>query len=562
MKLPITDLDLREQLDEFDQWITPALAGIRDSEVFQGQVASTVNAIRALQPHLQGDSVWTVNDIVTAVFQEADTRISGKDFEADCNAVITYHTDFFKFLLMASGATDNKLKNHYVIKLKSLGVKSPSLPSVSLKRRVGEEVGQYGSYSQRKLGNVVPMTRIAKDLARALVAMNVNYSSAFLSNEVAELKKHYKIYLRAYVELILATEHELRQTWALSKAFTFLENSSEESAGAALSTSLIQTIATFQVRGSYTASLGHVNEATLRDKLLLLGLVADVDFNLNDVEVSTVLDVNGSVEVSNAEATPQSKVRAYDFILPFKVDGWGDKPRLFVQSQFYEGDSGSVSHKVVDQTSSSRTQTLKRYPNSVFLEFLDGAGYAGALRGDLGHMLKFDSTQDFIQVKSILVRLRRALQQICFITPVEIEHAVLLSSDGDLQEVKQYLENDGYTSDEVDRAIQSAVAGGIIHCEANQLVISSERLSITRSLLLLDLAVLSSHPLELEEDDSEAVYLVPGYGANFGCTQSDLSKKIHQVGASVLWPDNSALQQDLEWLMVEQVISKHPINDA
>lgn len=561
MKLPVATLDLREQLDEFDQWITPALTGIRDSDVFQDQVTSAINAIRSLQPHFQGDSVWTVNDLVTAVLQEADTRISGEDFENDCSVSVAYHTDFFKFLFMASGATDNKLKNHYVIKLRSLGVRNPSMPSVLLRQSAGAEGHQYGSYSQRKLGNVVPMARIARDLARVVVAFNSKYSSAFKPCEVAELKKHYKIYLRAYIELILATEHELRQARALSKAFTFLESNNGDGAVESLSTSLIQTIATFQVRGSFTASLGHVNEATLREKLLLLGLVADVDFNRNDVDVSAVLSAVKPEAVSSPEDAPLSKVRAYDFILPFKVPGWRDKPRLFVQSQFYEGDSGSVSHKVVDQTNSSRTQTRANYPNSVFLEFLDGAGYAGALRGDLRHMLNFESTQDFIQVKSILVRLRRALQQICFLTPLEIEHAVLLSPDGDLQRVQQYLKSEGYPSEEVARAIQSAVASGIIRRETNRLVISSERLPVARSLLLLDLVILSSGPFQVPLGGSETVYMVPGYGADFGCTHRKLIHKIQQAGASALWPDGTALQQDLEWLMAEQVLSKHPIDD-
>lgn len=362
------------------------------------------------------------------------------------------------------------------------------------------------------------MTRIARDLARTLVATNVNYSTTFKPHEVSELKKHYNIYLRAYIELILATEHELRQAWALSKTFTFLEKDDDNSAIESLSTSLIQAIATFQVRGSFTASLGHVNEATLREKLLLLGLVADVDFNRNDVDVSAILSATEPEEVSAPEDVPVGKVRAYDFILPFRVPGWGEKPRLFIQSQFYEGDSGSVSHKVVDQTSSSRIQTRESYPNSAFLEYLDGAGYADALRGDLGHMLKFESTEDFIQVKSILVRLRRALQQIGFLTPLEIEHAVLLSPDGDLQGVRQYLENDGYSPDEITRAIQSAIVGGNIHSEENRLTIAPERLPIARARLLLDLVVLSAQLLNVPHEDAETVYIVPGYGADFGCT--------------------------------------------
>ena len=38
--------------------------------------------------------------------------------------------------------------------------------------------------------------------------------------------------------------------------------------------------------------------------------------------------------------------------LPYKVDGWGRK--VLIQSQYYAGDSGSVSHKNVDQTTAAQ----------------------------------------------------------------------------------------------------------------------------------------------------------------------------------------------------------------
>jgi hypothetical protein len=78
-----------------------------------------------------------------------------------------------------------------------------------------------------------------------------------------------------------------------------------------------------------------------------------------------------------AQSDGATKTRAYDFILPYKTEGW--EPKLFVQCQFYAGDSGSVSHKVVDQTRSSRPLTLVDYPNARFVEYLDGAGYYASL---------------------------------------------------------------------------------------------------------------------------------------------------------------------------------------
>lgn len=79
------------------------------------------------------------------------------------------------------------------------------------------------------------------------------------------------------------------------------------------------------------------------------GLNAGTDFNTQDVEVGEIL---GDLPVDN-----KIKKRKYDFIVPFQSRRLGAK--VFIQSQFYAGDSGSVSHKVVDQTDSTREVTLQ-----------------------------------------------------------------------------------------------------------------------------------------------------------------------------------------------------------
>ncbi|MFW2125205.1 hypothetical protein ACG94O_20145, partial [Acinetobacter ursingii] len=94
------------------------------------------------------------------------------------------------------------------------------------------------------------------------------------------------------------------------------------------------------VRGSVSASGGHVTESILREKLSNIGLRADIDYNNNDVKI-------GDDEIIE-DGKRKKKTRAYDFIIPYKIDNWEPKPKLFIQSQFYAGDSGSVSHKVVD----------------------------------------------------------------------------------------------------------------------------------------------------------------------------------------------------------------------
>ena len=107
---------------------------------------------------------------------------------------------------------------------------------------------------------------------------------------------------------------------------------------------LISSIVIFQSRGSITATQGHIPETILRKYMTDWGLNAGTDFNTQDVEVGEIL---GDLPVDN-----KIKKRKYDFIVPFQSRRLGAK--VFIQSQFYAGDSGSVSHKVVDQTDSTR----------------------------------------------------------------------------------------------------------------------------------------------------------------------------------------------------------------
>ena len=57
-------------------------------------------------------------------------------------------------------------------------------------------------------------------------------------------------------------------------------------------------------------------------------------------------------------------------------------------------------------------------------------------------MLALDSTASFFQVKSILVRLRRELQHIKFLTPVELEHAIITSEQASKESVFYLLKCD------------------------------------------------------------------------------------------------------------------------
>jgi len=296
---------------------------------------------------------------------------------------------------------------------------------------------------------------------------------------------------------------------------------------------LLGPLVAFQVRGSVAASGGHEPEDLLRTRMTEWGLIRGRDFNETDVILDArVYRAAWMLEPLAIEPTAhKDKTRAYDFVLPFQTPGWA--PQIFIQAQFYAGDAGSVSHKNVDQTRASRnkaTEWLKfNFPDSPpprFVEFVDGAGYCASLNRDLRSILEYSDTCSFFQLRSAPIRLRRELQSIGFLTPLEIAHASLLYS-GNLIQIENYLKIDGYSKPEFDRAIKDGIASGLLLINQNNfLTVGSTSRSMVQQYLLLDLIA----DLGKRFDSIVGlvgVALVPGYGPYHGILLSDLERYIH-----------------------------------
>lgn len=279
------------------------------------------------------------------------------------------------------------------------------------------------------------------------------------------------------------------------------------------------------------------------------GMIRELDFNANDV----ILDIAAGAIFELRGDQPEEKqgkikTRAYDFVLPFRTPSW--HPMIFVQSQFYAGDSGSVSHKNVDQTKSSRqnaTQlSAKAWPDSpppVFLEYVDGAGYSASLNGDLRSLLSFSDTAGFFQVRTASIRLRRELQKIGFLTPLEIGHAVLRHTGSYEYSVAQ-LREEGYSQSEIDRAIQTATHQKLLYVSNGHVTISDDFLSIVRSHLLLD--IIANEGVSFQTLAGIAgVALVPGYGAFHGLPLADLDSLI-RASYPLIW--TGGFMSDLQLL--------------
>jgi hypothetical protein len=525
MKLPQVELSLTDKLAEFDAWITPSMQEIQDTEKYSNELGKVNNLMRRL-----GDSIdnfasedsCTADAISSTCIELIKQQIAGLEKEEDKIAVsISTLESLCSLLFMVTGKSDNNLKCQFPVYL----AQSVGRSDFPQKRGRGRNI----SFQSTPLGRTIKSDKLSKLTSDALVYDNDTDGFRDLEEEARWL-------LGKYIAAILKDKESIRQFWALGKSyFTLLEISP----GA--EKALLAPIVIFKVRGSVSASGGHMPENILRKMMEQWGLERGVDFNLDDV----VLENSGSTDVS--------KTRAYDFILPYQTQGW--EPQIFIQCQFYAGDSGSVSHKVVDQTQASRPSTLSDYPQARFIEYLDGAGYYSSLNTDLQHMLGMNTTKDFIQVRSIHVKLRREMQELGFLTPIEVEHAIFRSEGGDRNEVVRLLLADGYQAPEVDRVLGQILHRSLLDQDDGKLIVKEERLRFSRRLMVIDIIAITGNSNSTINERSGNV-LIPGYGINHGAQLGSISEEIDNFAPNSNYSRNE-FAQDITWLTEEKFIILH-----
>ena len=329
MKLNSYNASLNEKMSEFDLWVTPSLGDIRDTIQFKdniGKLKEGLDLLALITDDFSGIDKCSPLYLSSSIIQFV--KDNGTANSVDMIGII------FNVLLLATGKTDNNLKCQYPLFLRKIY----NLDAYYQKNARGE-------WKRKKLSRTLPLEEVSKIIIDSF-----------------EKEEQMKIFSESYLTLILSDEQYANQLLALGKSYSYQKNIQNEDA-------LLSSIVLFQSRGSITATQGHLPESILRSYMLDWGLKIDEDFNSQDVEIGEIIDDN--------QVDKKIKKRKYDFIIPFKTRKDGAK--IFIQSQYYAGDSGSVSHKVVDQTDSTREITLAKYPEAVFIEYLDGAGYFSSL---------------------------------------------------------------------------------------------------------------------------------------------------------------------------------------
>jgi hypothetical protein len=272
-------------------------------------------------------------------------------------------------------------------------------------------------------------------------------------------------------------------------------------------------------------------------------LIAELDYNTQDISVGSIL--------GEEEAGSDIKRRKYDFILPYLSRNSGEK--IFVQCQFYAGDSGSVSHKNVDQTTGTRDATKKKYPAAFFVEYVDGAGYHSSLNGDLRRLLCMPDTRDFFQIRTAPIKLRRDFQEINFLTLLEVEQSILIVGN-DENEIKDFLLQQGYAEREIDDCLAKSTEHQLIIQNDNRYSISANRKEIVRRYCLLDSLAVYGHAIPA--DKLTGNLLVPGFLTHWGLPQNQLiSKLLEEIPAlRQEWINMEVAFNDIQWLIDNKYI--------
>lgn len=540
MKLVSVELSLEEKLSEFESWITASIQQVSETETYRSELEKISLILDSLGAATKGfQRIEDCNPERMAVYCIAEVERIIDEFgtiESSLSAAIDLLDSLISMLFLVTGKSDNNMKCQFPVYL----MQSENRTIFPMVKRRGNGAV---NFEYEELGRVVKQEKVSKLIAEALV-LRSNYTGKIdLESEAVWL-------LKGYINSILVGDGSVEQLWALGFSYFSLK---EKSPG--LEGKLLAPIVVFKVRGSVAAQSGHLPERVLRRCMATWGLKSGVDFNTDDVVISgsnvgredlaeaaaELEDDNGDRIVDDLSADP-TKTRAYDFVLPYRTPGWS--PRIFIQAQFYAGDSGSVSHKVVDQTRSSRVLTRAIYPKAIFVEYLDGAGYYASLYRDLRHMLEMPSTADFIQVRTAHVKLRRTLQVIGFLTPLDFVHA-LFRGDGTIESAKTILLDEGYSKEEILRCYAFCLAEGLMS-EASEVVKVSPRLLVnSRRMMLLDIIVVEGEAVQ--KGNGSVVVIAPGVGADRGIALPTLGRVYERFLGNI---DSGATRfgLDLEWL--------------
>ncbi len=531
MKIKTTTLSLESRISEFDVWVTPSIVEIKSTKKFKDEIAKVISALEIISLESSASGKDIAEEVTYRLFEHFDELASPKteeeviDLQKLQGSIGEVFDACASLVFLVTGKSDNNHKCQLPIYLRNQ-LSWQAIPKAKLIK---------GAPS---LGNEkIPRTLDSKNISgRVSNLYALSYSARIVGMGVTDsLRKSAISITYSFINSLLNDEESASQLKEFVRYFIQCRKEHRDPS------SILVPLALFQVRGSVSATGGHEPEEILREKMSEWGLRPRIDFNTTDVIVDDKLrTLPAAIEpgltelIKNADPstdTPRAKTRAYDFVIPFRNSCW--HPRIFIQSQFYAGDSGSVSHKNVDQTSATRRSTSSFFeswqgaPTPLFVEYLDGAGYCASLNGDLKKLLSFKDTHDFFQIRSAPVRLRRVIQGIGFLTPLEVCHAVI-QTDGGYASLGELLRTEGYRDEEIERGIEHAIEVGAAEIRNEDLKIAETFFPIAAKYYVLDQIARKGKTFESASSCTGSI-LIPGFGPYFGVDFGEFLKELPEI---------------------------------
>lgn len=165
MKLPEINLTLDEKLEEFDAWLTPQLVEVKSTGRFRDELDLIAHVIESLAPRLNDyGSIedCAIQSLAQAVIDQALISAHGtleESLRAERETSM-FMLGFFNLLFSVTGATDNNLKNHFLIKLMQDGA-STSFPERVMVTKKG--IRTVVDFVYKPLGQTIKCLDLAKD---------------------------------------------------------------------------------------------------------------------------------------------------------------------------------------------------------------------------------------------------------------------------------------------------------------------------------------------------------------------------------------------------------------
>ena len=165
-------------------------------------------------------------------------------------------------------------------------------------------------------------------------------------------------------------------------------------------------------------------------------------------------------------------------------------------------------------------------------------------------MLAKKTTKAFIQVKTAPVKFRRELQEIDFLTPLEIEHAILAGNNTEAK-IIDFLQTQGYNKEEISRSLGVCKEANLLDFNNDNYAIKEERRDIIIKYCLLDCIANFGHSINVTKE--KGILYVPGFSNNWGMSQTNLLDAFNREFPDIELSAKDILEK-IEWLIENEFV--------